>query len=224
MMVKALLRPIPGVRQLSLLRQRVSFGGSASFWERRYASGGWSGPGSYGELGRGKAAFLNSFVADRQIESVIEFGCGDGNQLLLAEYPKYIGLDVSKSAVDICIGKFNNDDSKSFFLYDGRRYVDRCGAMKAELALSLDVIYHLVEDEIFEIYMRHLFAAADRYVIIYATNGGIRDDAPHVTHRAFTSWVDDNCAEWQLEGVAVGPDSGPRRADFHVFRRVGFSV
>ena len=49
-----------------------------------YASGGSSGPGSYGRLAAGKADFLNRFVEDHQIKTVLEIGCGDGNQLSLA--------------------------------------------------------------------------------------------------------------------------------------------
>jgi SAM-dependent methyltransferase len=219
MVVKDLLRPIPGVQQASRLRQRLGYKGSASFWERRYASGGLSGPGSYGDLARGKATFLNTFVQERGIGSVIEFGCGDGNQLSLASYPRYIGLDVSKSAVELCIRRFADDRTKSFFLYNGLCFVDREGLFKAELALSLDVVYHLTEDSIFETYMSHLFSSGRQYVIIYATNGVIEDGAPHVTHRKFSSWVDANNPQWRLESVHDGPDSGPRRADFYVYEQ-----
>ena len=44
---KELIRPLPGVRQLSLLRQRIGFRGSGLYWEQNYARGGTSGPGSY---------------------------------------------------------------------------------------------------------------------------------------------------------------------------------
>jgi len=221
MAIKDFLRPIPGVRQISLLRQQAGYRDSASFWENRYARGGWSGPGSYGELARGKAEFLNTFVQERQIGSVIEFGCGDGNQLSLANYGRYVGLDVSKSAIKLCIERFTDDHSKSFFLYSGQCFLDREGRFSAELALSLDVVYHLTENSIFESYMSHLFAAGQRYVIIYATNGAIKDDAPHVVHREFSSWVDAHCPLWRLESVTDGPDSGARRADFYVYERVG---
>jgi SAM-dependent methyltransferase len=219
MEVKRLLRPIPGVQQGSRVRQRLAYRGSASFWERRYANGGLSGPGSYGELARGKAMFLNTFVQGHGIGSVIEFGCGDGNQLSLASYPRYVGLDVSKSAVELCVRRFANDRTKSFFLYDGQCFVDREGLFSADLALSLDVIYHLTEDSVFETYMNHLFNAGRQYVIVYSTNGAISDGAPHVIHRKFSTWVDRNCPRWQVESMSEGPDAGPRRADFYVYKR-----
>ena len=78
MSVKNLVRPIPGARRLPLLRQRLRFTGTASYWERRYVTGGTSGAGSYGEFGAAKAEFLNTFVSEHRVRSVVEFGCGDG--------------------------------------------------------------------------------------------------------------------------------------------------
>jgi hypothetical protein len=43
MTVKDLVRPLPGVRQLSLLRQRLGFTSSAAYWGKTYASGGMCG-------------------------------------------------------------------------------------------------------------------------------------------------------------------------------------
>ena len=106
MTVKGIIRPLPGVRQFSLLRQRIHFNSSADFWERRYAGGGSSGPGSYGTMAQGKANFLDAFVQSSNVQSIIEFGCGDGNQLSLARYPRYIGLDVSRSAIGLCRSRF----------------------------------------------------------------------------------------------------------------------
>jgi SAM-dependent methyltransferase len=222
MTVRDLVRPVPGVQRLSLLRQRIGFRGSAQYWERNYACGGTSGPGSYGALAEGKAAFLNAFVDERGVGSVIEFGCGDGHQLSLARYPRYVGVDVSRTAIGLCRRQFAHDGTKSFFLYDDACFVDRAGLFTAELALSLDVIYHLTEDAVFEAYMQHLFAAAGRFVIVYATNAEMGGTAPHVRHRRFTDWVDARCPEWQLSEVTPGPNSGPGRADFFTYKQVPF--
>jgi SAM-dependent methyltransferase len=217
--VKDLVRPIPGVRTLTLLRQRLEFSGSASFWERKYSRGETSGPGSYGRLGEAKAEFLNSFVRERSVGSIIEFGCGDGHQLSLAAYPQYVGLDVSRTAIELCRQRFAADLEKSFFLYDGQCFIDKAGIFKADLALSLDVLYHLIEDSVFETYMVHLFAAGCRYVVVYATDSALRDDAPHVRHRHFTPWVEKNCRDWRLAEIVAGPNTGPQRADFFIYEQ-----
>ncbi len=74
---------------------------------------------------------------------MIEYGCGDGNQLILADYPQYIGFDVSPDAVALCKKIFSADLTKAFHLMDEYNH------QTADLTLSLDVIYHLVEDECF---------------------------------------------------------------------------
>jgi SAM-dependent methyltransferase len=220
MTVKDILRPLPAVRQLSLLRQRAAFTGSASYWERNYARGGTSGAGSYGALARGKARFLNDFVRAHGVRSVMEFGCGDGHQLSLAEYPRYTGLDVSRTALAVCKRRFAGDQSKSFFLYDGTCFVDHAGLFSADMAMSLDVVYHLVEDSVFETYMAHLFGAGRRYVVVYSTNEQIQGTAPQVRHRHFSAWVEAHCPQWRLAQVTRGPNTGPGRADFFVHERI----
>ena len=71
---------------------------------------------------------------------------------------------------------------------------------RADLTLSLDVIYHLVEDTVFECYMRTLFDSSKRYVIVYASD---TDDNPihegtHVRHRKFSRWIRENAPNWTL--------------------------
>ena len=218
MLIKDVVRPIPGVRQVSLLRQRLAFPGSTRYWEQRYSHGGTSGGGSNGTLAVAKAEFLNNFVSKNNINSVIEFGCGDGHQLSLADYPRYIGLDVSRTAIELCSNRFLNDPTKSFFLYDGSCFVDHAGLFKSQLAISLDVIYHLVEDSIFRAYMDHLFAAADRCIVIYASDQEVSGTAPHVRHRHFSSWIEKNCPFWRCVEVIPGPNPAPGRADFFVYQ------
>lgn len=219
MNIEDLKRSVPGARKYIQMRQRLAFIGSARYWEQRYVQGGSSGCGSYGTPGESKSQFLNGLVLERSVRSVIEFGCGDGNQLSMADYPAYIGLDVSRTAIDMCQRRFSGDPTKSFFLYDGSCFTDRAGVFTAELALSLDVIFHLTEDTVFETYLTHLFAAGQRLVVIYSTNMELSDPAPHVRHRCFTSWVEANCPGWVLTGVTEGLHTEETRADFFVYER-----
>jgi SAM-dependent methyltransferase len=204
----------------------VSFRGSKSYWERRYANGRNSGAGSYGRLAKFKAEFLNSLIPRYDIKSVLEFGCGDGHQLTLGNYPRYMGLDVSRTAIQLCRTTFAGDDTKSFRLFDPIAFVDRDRWLHADLALSLDVIYHLVEDKVFHAYMTHLFRAADRFVVIYSSNEDLRPVSPHVRHREFVRWVAEHQSDWQLvEHLPNRYPFDPRqqketsRAEFFVFKR-----
>jgi len=170
---------------------------SRDYWEKRYLSNNNSGAGSYGRLAEFKAEVLNDFVKINNIQSIIEFGCGDGNQLSLANYPNYIGVDVSKTAIKICRQKFKEGSCKKFHHSNEFKKTNK----KAELVLSLDVIFHLIEEDVFENYMKDVFSAATKYVIIYASN--YEDHfAPHVKCRKFTNWMDRNVKDnWKIKEI-----------------------
>jgi hypothetical protein len=189
-------------------RNPEPFPGSAAYWEQRYTAGGDSGVGSYAHFAEFKADVLNGFVATHQVQSVIEFGCGDGNQLSLAKYPVYCGFEVSATAIARCRELFKSDPHKSFRLMTEYERED------ADLALSLDVIFHLVEDNVFEQYMRTLFEASSRYVIIYASDSDDNRgyEGTHVRHRKFTRWIQENLPTWSL--VEHLPNRYPYRGDY----------
>jgi len=193
---------------------------SASYWESRYETGGNQAMDPMASSPSSKAEVLNALVDEFELNSVIELGCGDGNQLALANYPKYLGLDVSQTALDMCREKFGNDSSKSFSSMSDFKH------MVADLTLSLDVIFHLVEDDVFDSYMRTLFSASSRIVVIYASNTNEQESPklPHVRHRKFTNWVENNQSQWSLHRVVENKypydeSSGlGSPADFYIYR------
>jgi protein O-GlcNAc transferase len=201
------------------------FKGSKKYWEQRYIKGGNSGSGSYGRLAEFKAEVLNDFVKVNDVRSVIELGCGDGNQLLLANYPSYVGVDVSVLAVNICKDMFNEDNKKKFYLYDEAIRLKQ----KYDLSLSLDVIYHLVEDLVFEDYMRYLFSSSNKFVIIYSSDDDeLTDPASHVRHRKFSEWVRNNVSDtWSLSKVVnnkfpwqIDEQKETSFANFYIYKKV----
>jgi hypothetical protein len=187
--------------------------------------GGNSGSGSYGRLAQFKAEVLNELVKSKLAKKIIELGCGDGAQLALAEYPAYVGVDVSVTAVNACKARFASDPTKSFITLDDFRRTSLTG----DLSLSLDVIYHLVEDKVFEEYMHDLFSASDQLVAIYSSNSeGIADPAPHVRHRAFTDWVTRKKTDWRLSATHKNPypftwrdRQNTSHCDLYVFEKQG---
>ncbi len=208
------------LKQVFLRHKLKQFTTSGQFWETRYTFGKDSGRGSYGKLAEFKAEILNGFVKDHKIKTVIEYGCGDGNQLKYAHYPSYIGFDVAQTAVVMCQKLFAQDPTKSFkntTNYNGER---------ADLTLSLDVIYHLIEDDVFDGYMTQLFDTADRFVIIYSSNQAEETQAvDHVKHRQFTKWVVANRPDWQLiekidnKYPYMGNNQTGSRADFFIYEK-----
>ena len=201
--------------------QRTFFKDSSDYWINRYKSHGNSGIGSYGRLAEFKAQVINKLVADENITSVIEFGCGDGNQLTLASYPSYTGYDISDDILSHCKQKFENDKTKSFF---NVKYYDQ---RKAELVLSLDVIYHLTEDRIYEEYMSRLFSASNRFVLIYSSNTSTQIGIPfaHIKHRCFSDWIKTHASEWTLVNEIKNPypydehDKESSFADFFLYKK-----
>ena len=177
--IKSIFRPFPGV---------------AAYWERRYTQGRTSGTGSYGKNAERKATFINNFIAKNNIKTVIEFGCGDGNQLLYAQYPLYQGFDISPCAVNKCASMFANDKTKSFC--NLKDYY----ANYAQLAISLDIIFHLVEDDIYQKHLHRLFDSALDFVIIYSPDSDFNQwgQAKHIKNRKFTKWIKKNKPTWKL--------------------------
>jgi SAM-dependent methyltransferase len=194
---------------------------SAAYWEDRYRQGGTSGTGSRGRLARFKAETINRFIAANDIRSVIDLGCGDTAQLALLELPAdYVGVDVSASALARCAARF-----------PGRRFImpeDLATVVPAELTLSLDVIYHLIEDAIFAAAMRTLFSWATRFVVIYASNLNADWSSAHVRHRRFTDHVAATEPGWRLLAHLPNPcpfdPAAPDEtsfADFFIYGRRG---
>jgi hypothetical protein len=68
----------------------------------------------------------------------------------------------------------------------------------ADLTLSLDVIYHLIEASVFAAALRTLFAWSNRFVIIYASNLDSTWSSAHVRHRRFTDLIAETEPDWRL--------------------------
>ncbi|HKN98832.1 MAG TPA: class I SAM-dependent methyltransferase [Pseudonocardiaceae bacterium] len=200
------------------LRRRL-FPGTADYWENRYAKGGNSGAGSYGRQAEWKAEVVNRWVAELGVTSVVDLGCGDGNQLSLAKYPRYVGLDMSATAVRMCIERFRGDPTKSFLCYDPAHLADPAGWLRGDLALSMEVIFHLVEDEVFTDYMTRLFDSAERYVVICCNDTFDDEQTPHERHRDFTKWIADHRPQWHLDRRVEPPSDVDLMSSFFLYRR-----
>lgn len=201
--------------------KKNDFTTSSKYWETRYKKGGNSGEGSYKKLAKFKSEVINKFVTENSIDSVIEFGSGDGNQLTLFKFKQYLGVDVSKTAIDQCKEMYLGDESKSFVeLKDFKGHT-------SQLTMSLDVIYHLIEDEVYFSYLELLFKSAEKYVIIYSSNQveQKQKNISHIKHRKFTDWIDMNMPNFKLisevpniyKGDGLNGESS--FADFYIYEK-----
>jgi len=220
------------IRRFSYLRKisrllitssnELPFQSSDQYWRDRYERGGDSGEGSYGPLAKYKSAFLNAFAAEKKLSSVIEIGCGDGNQAAQFSFTNYTGVDISQKCIDIATRRLSRP-GWSFITLDQLDYSQR---RAFELGISLDVIYHLTEDDTYYKYLETLFRLSARYVIIYASNFSHFDpDMPHVRHRHFTADVEQRFPDWRFVEDVKNPFSKVHNstseygsfASFHVF-------
>jgi hypothetical protein len=119
-----------------------------------------------------------------------------------------------------CRDKFKNDPRRRFLLYDPIAFRAETAVFQADLALSMDVVFHLIEEEIFAKYIDELFSAATRHVIIYSTNFDKSYPKPHQVDRHFTACLEQRMPDWELTQTVVNPYKGKEvQADFFVYAR-----
>ena len=184
---------------------------SKRFWNDTYKAGNTSGPGSYNEFAKFKADVINDFLGRNQIKSIVDYGVGDGNQLKLinTENLIYTGIDVSEFIISKCKKDFKDDKTKNFF------HIDKIdNGIEAELVLSCDVVYHLVEDSVYKEYMKNLFTFSKKYVIIYAPNINYNEET-YVKKREFVEYIFDNYPNFNLVERIKGNIGCP----FYIFKK-----
>lgn len=195
---------------------------SVEYWQKRYASGGNSGAGSYGALADFKANSLNRFIADNGILSVIEFGSGDGNQLKQLRVPRYVGFDVSSKAIEDTKTLFANDSTKTFYVYDPDKYMPT-DIFMAQIAISMDVILHLTEERRYERYLANLSKSTLKYIGIFnsATEQQLPKMASHNRFRDHRQWLTLNAPEFHEVRVDLLPEEleYPINTGFYYYER-----
>lgn len=206
------------LNRIKKIYNKIGFS-SKIYWENRYKAGGNSGEGSYDNKAKYKANILNKIVEEYNISNIIEFGCGDGNNLSYYNVDYYTGFDVSETAIKMCISKYSQDSSKSFIWYNPMLF--KSGGLKSDLTISFEVIFHLIEDDIFLNYMNDLFNTSSKYVLICSSNDDNKaDNAIHVKHRKFTDFIP---SDFSLINVIKTPQEGELEgffSDFYFFERI----
>lgn len=183
----------------------------AGYWERRYRDGRTSGAGSEGDEGAYKAAYVERFIIDNDVDSVIDWGCGDGQVLALIELngARYTGIDVSDTIVKRMRERFPD-----------RRFLSPTDAhhrWSHELGLSMDVLFHLPDDADYFRYLDQLFGSSTRFVVIYSTNYAGGRTARHVFRREFTPDIAERFPDWELTTVETPLREG--LASFFVYEK-----
>ena len=158
---------------MTILRklQKIIPFSSNRYWNKRYKNGGNSGIGSYGKIAEYKATIVNNIINKYNIRRLLDFGCGDGNQLKYIKADQYLGIDISSKAIELCIENYAIDNTKSFLLYEPNNSKNqrKIREYNADLCLSLDILLHLVEENVYRDYMRDLLTFSNKNCIIFIT-------------------------------------------------------
>jgi len=161
------------------------------WWENWYSRGGNSGPGSVGILAQYKADVINDYIDKHKINSVVEFGCGDGVVLQLTKYKDYLGFDVSRTAIKLCTSKFKNDPTKSFFLYEPQFFVNKT-IKSVDLVVCLDVLYHVIDEAEYLKVLEDIFSFSSKHIILYTSlnKSTIPYKNPEILHRDILPYLE----------------------------------
>lgn len=197
---------------------------SRNYWTQRYLRGGNSGAGSYDKVAIYKGKIINKFIKNKNIKTLIDFGVGDGNQLKYIDTSnlKYIGIDISEFIISKCKILFRHDPSKTFLLD-----LDVDKKTKSDLVISCDVLYHLIEDSIYNKYMKNLFSMSKKYVLIYARDEDL-NLAKHVKFRKFSKYIENNFPNWELiqhipnmypQKNLYGDNTNCSPSDFYIYEK-----
>lgn len=174
------------------------------YWDKHYLSGGDSGAGSFGAHSTWKADIVNQVISTYQVNTVLEFGCGDGNQLVKFQIPEYRGLDVSQTAVDACRDAFKNDSSKSFQVIRPGSNTD---FSSAQLVMSLEVLMHITSEVDYLWTLEKIFESSEKLVLIQAPlfEYTLFPKHSHEKYRDIFRYLIDYLDRWSVIGLFVHP-------------------
>lgn len=184
----------------------------AAYWNQRYLQGRTSGEGSEGDKAIAKARYIDRLILEEKIDTIADWGAGDGHVLSMIRLEAdYLGIDISRVAVDRLRREYHGIPKRRFLTLDEARTVE----IDVDLAMSLDVIFHCIDDLSYEEHLRRLFGSSHRFVLIHSLNENRGRTARHVRWRRFTDDVARIAPEWVLMDQAAGPSE----IGFYLYRK-----
>ena len=110
-------------------------------WGPGKIQGGSSGPGSNVIANKKYINYLNDFIKEKNIKSIVDIGCGDWQIMknINLNNIKYYGYDASKNVINNNNNKFKKENIK--FIYSDLDL--KTNYPKADLLICKDVLQHL---------------------------------------------------------------------------------
>lgn len=142
-----LFRDYPQYRENFTQQQTVEEVFTDIYKNELWGQGQGSGGGSSIEITTGYRIFLQEFIDEHEIKSVVDYGCGDWQFSKLINWSSdpdrvYLGIDCVQAVVDKCNTKFGNDKTK--FICSNTLE----GVEKSDLLIIKDVLIHWPNQEI----------------------------------------------------------------------------
>ena len=165
-------------------------------------------------VARFRSNFFNRLIRLNEVASLIQFGCGDGRLSPRLKVGRYIGVDTAHGLLSLN-RRFTPGGTRRDFFTPRNLPADA----EADLALSIDVINRLEGDREFNLYLRTLFGAARRYVVINGSDSRLvwPGEPPA---RPFTTHIARYFPAWRLAAHVPSPFPPAANAgDFFVYAR-----
>jgi SAM-dependent methyltransferase len=134
-------------------------------FEEIYRKNEWgygSGPGSLPKHNKGYIEFVENFIKDNNIKSVVDMGCGDWQFSRMIDWngAQYKGFDIVKSVIAENKEHYSSD-GVDYYLYSGKP----SELPEADLLLAKDVLQHLSNKMIYS-----FISILDKYNFSLITN------------------------------------------------------
>ena len=107
---------------------------------------------------------------------------------------------------------------RSFIWYDPDYFHDPLHIVSADCAMSLDVVFHLIEDSVFARYIEQLFSCGRRFVMIYALDREL-EGRGHVSvrYRKYSDYIARTNPEFR---IAQHIPANETFGDFYLLERI----
>ena len=149
--------------RFSRMKLKISFflrkKNTTEYWEARYKARDISGSGSAGTNLDYKISLLKNILLEKEVNSVIDLGCGQSAVLTGLDFIEYLGIDVSSNVINENKQRFPNRKFYELKVIQNRSDL-------GELVLSSEVIFCLNRKELDE-HLQHLNQFSTKYIAIF---------------------------------------------------------
>lgn len=156
------------------------------YWIERYNRGGSSGAASYGRSAVARGQYISTLIRGYQCTHVIDFGCGDVDQVQQIKVPFYMGVDASSFIIRKCI----QHTHRCF------RIATTVPSDRTDAILLLDMIKCLTDDFSYHEVLRTTFLHPTATIVIIAAKDHNLWESSHIRHRGFSLHIAETYTDW----------------------------